>query len=132
MEMLLRNQFVEICHDEPNGWLHMNWKGYQIDESIKEGCNRLLDFMTERQTFKVLNDNTHTQGIWLGVSSWLAFDALPRARQIGMRSFAHVYGPSRMSRISANAALILLRSDTPDVRAFEDIEDAKAWLRSLS
>lgn len=132
MAILLRNQFLEISHDKGNEWLYMNWKGYQIDESIKEDCNRAVELRKEYQVFKILNDNTYTQGIWLGVSRWLASDALPRARRAGMTSFAHVHGPSRMSRISAEAALFLLSSDTSDIKAFDDIETAKAWLRGRS
>lgn len=130
MVMLLQNQFLEISLDEKNEWLYMDWKGYQIDESIKEGCNRAIELMSKHKIFKVLNDNTHTQGIWLGVSRWLVFEALSRARQAGMKSFAHVYGPSRMSRISAEAALFLLSPAVSDIKAFDDIGAAKTWLRS--
>jgi hypothetical protein len=49
-----------------------------------------------------------------------------------MKAFAHVYGPSRMSRISAEAALFLLSSATHDIKAFDEFDAAKAWLRVRS
>lgn len=130
--VLFENQFLDISHDRGNDWLHVNWKGYQINESIKEGCNRLVELMDEYRVFRVLNDNTHTKGIWLGVAHWLVWNALPRARKAGLQSFAHVYGPSQMSRISADAALALLGTDTLNIRAFDDIESARSWLKRAS
>jgi hypothetical protein len=45
-----------------------------------------------------------------------------------MTHLAHVFGPSRHSRISAEAALLLLRARAADIKTFEDIEEAKACL----
>ena len=129
---LFQDDFFEIEHDDENCWLHVNWKGYQTDRSIKDGINCLIDLIAEHRVFNVLNDNTNILGIWMGVASWLIFDALPRAKKAGMRSFAHVYGPSRFSRISADAALLLLNRLPTDIKAFEDIHAAKDWLRSRS
>ena len=129
---LFHDDFFEIDHDDENRCLHVNWKGYQTDNSVKDGVNCLIDLMTKHQVFSVLNDNTNTLGIWIGVAGWLVFDALPRARKAGMTSFAHVYGPSRFSRVSADAALLLLNRSAPDIRTFEDTQAAKTWLRSRS
>lgn len=126
---LFQDDFVEIACDDEAGYIHLNWKGYQTDKSVKDGINFLIDSMTRYQVFKVLNDNGNTLGIWIGVASWLIFDALPRARKAGMTSFAHVYGTSRLSRISADAALLLLTPSTADIKAFDDIQAAKNWLR---
>lgn len=34
------------------------------------------------------------------IAIWLIDDALPRARKAGPKSFSHVHGPSRFSRIT--------------------------------
>lgn len=123
-------RFLEIQYDEENGWLYLNWKGYQTDDTVKQGINKLIDLLVEYKVGKVLNDNSNTLGIWLGVAGWLVFDALPRARDAGMTSFAHVFGVSRFSKVSAEAALRLLNSTTQDIKTFNDVEAAKEWLRS--
>lgn len=127
---LLEEDFVDIAYDGEVHCLYANWKGYQTDTSVKTGVNCLIDLMRERQVFKILNDNTNTLGIWTGVASWLAFDAFPRAQHGGMQSLAHVYGPSRFSRISFDAALLLLNFSSKDIKAFDDVASAKAWLKS--
>lgn len=88
--------------------------------------------MTEHRIYKVLNGNTNIVGIWTGVANWLVFDALSRARWAGMTSFAHAFGPSRFSRISAEAALLLLSPVVTDIKAFDEIGAAKDWLRRRS
>lgn len=128
LTMLVPDRFLDISYDEENGLLYLDWKGYQTDKSIKEGCERILELMVRYQAFKLLNDNTHILGIWTGVAKWLIFDALPRARQAGMTHLAHVYGPSRLARISAETALFLLDSNASDIKTFDDLEEARAWL----
>jgi hypothetical protein len=129
VDNLYGEHFLDMVYDEENAWLYANWKGYQTDKSVKEGINRMIRMLEEHQASRVLNDNSNTLGIWMGVATWLIYDALPRARKAGLKSFAHVYGPSRFSRISAEGALLLLSPAQVDIKAFEDIESAKSWLR---
>lgn len=49
-----------------------------------------------------------------------------------MTSFAHVFGPSRLSRISAAAALFLPGSKASGIKAFDEMGEALAWLKSRS
>jgi hypothetical protein len=132
LSVLFSNDFIDISLDARNAWLYLDWKGYQTDESIKTACNKAIELLAEHGVSKILNDNAKVLGIWTGVAKWLAFDALPRARQAGMSRFAHVYGPSRLARVSAEAALILLSSRLKDIKTFDDIEQAKAWLNMRS
>jgi hypothetical protein len=130
VKTLVQDDFFEIDYDDEYCCLHVDWKGYQTDKSVKDGVNCFINLMSEHQVFKVLNDNTNILGIWMGVAGWLVFDALPRAKKAGMTSFAHVYGTSRFSRVSADAAIALLHSARTDIKAFENLQAAKDWLRS--
>lgn len=107
-----------------------DWKGYQTDASIREGCERTLELMVQYQAYKLLNDNSNVLGIWTGVSRWLIFDALPKARKAGRTRFADVYGPSRLSRISAEAALLLPGPKAVDIKSFDNMDAATVWLIS--
>jgi hypothetical protein len=127
---VFQEEFLEIAFDSQNRWLYADWKGYQTEQSIKAGIDALIRQLPEYGVHKILNDNTHTLGIWLSVANWLVFDALPRARAAGLKHFAHVHGPSRFSRISAEAALLLLRPAAQDIKAFDGLEPAMEWLNS--
>jgi hypothetical protein len=130
VKTLFKDDFLKIELDEKTGFLYADWTGYQTDTSVKSGTNCLIDLMTEHKVSKILNDNTNILGIWMTVATWLVFDALPRARKAGMTSLAHVYGPSRFSRISFEAALTLLNSSAIGIQTFDDVESARQWLKS--
>ena len=120
--------FVDISYDRSNHWIDANWKGYQSDASVKEGCELLLEAMTTYQVAKVLNDNRQVQGIWTGVADWLARDWFPRMRTAGMKKFALIYSPSRFSQLSADAAMLLFDPDGQDVAGFYSENTALTWL----
>jgi hypothetical protein len=130
--LLFHESFLDIILDEETPCLHLDWKGYQTDASIKTGCEQLLVFMKAHQTYKILNDNTHALGIWISVTKWLVFDFRPRAMEAGLQCCAHVYGPSRLAQISAEAARMLLEPFTEEIKGFTNIADAKAWLRNYA
>jgi hypothetical protein len=43
--VLYSDRFLDILHDEENALLHLDWKGYQTDGSIKEGGERASELM---------------------------------------------------------------------------------------
>jgi hypothetical protein len=131
-ELLFQESFLDILLDDEMPLLHMNWKGYQSDVSIMTGSERLLELMQQKHVYKVLNDNTNSLGIWLGMVNWLVFNFRPRVMAAGLQCCAHVYGPSRLSRISAEAAEALLGPYTRQIKGFSTVEEAKAWLRDFS
>lgn len=120
--------FVEISFDTNNNWLHANWNGYQSDASVKEGCELILEALTRFNVSKVLNDNRQVLGIWTGVADWLARNWFPRMRAAGMKRFALIYSPSRMSQVSADAAMLLYDPDGRDVVGFYSESAAIGWL----
>jgi hypothetical protein len=128
LTQLSSEPYLDIYFDQQHGWLYLDWKGYQSNASVKQGCERALELFVERKLSKVLNDNTHTLGIWIGAAPWLIFSLLPRARKAGLKWCAHVYGPSRLSRISADAALGLQNPNTADMKGFDSRFEAEAWL----
>ncbi len=129
--LLFDETFLDISFDPERLWIHLNWKGYQTDASVKAGCEHLLELMVEHHLYKVLNDNTNALGIWIGTAPWLAFNYFPRIRRAGLTGCAHVYGPSRLSQISADAALKLLPTHTVNIQAFHEMDDARKWLSRL-
>jgi hypothetical protein len=128
LTLLFQESFLEIYLDEERSWLYLDWKGYQSNASVKAGCERALEALIANKLHKVLNDNTHTLGIWIGAAPWLIFNLLPRARKAGLKWCAHIYGPSRLSRISADTALGLQKPETADMKGFDRKTDGEAWL----
>lgn len=125
---LYRESFLTISHDSEAAVLHADWKGYQSVDSIKQGCEGMLELMVRHQAFRILNDNTHVVGIWRFAAEWMAGDWFPRMKQAGMEQFAWIYSPTKLSQVSTDETLSLMDPDSFNVRIFNDVAGATAWL----
>lgn len=129
-ELVRQAAGLDLWLDAENHWLHAEWKGQHNNASVQDGINGLIELVIAHGVAKVVNDNTNMFGVWVSTAGWLVQDALPRLRHAGMRSFAHVFGKSYVTRVSAEAALYLLGPDDADIKAFGEMDSALDWLRS--
>ena len=127
-EFLFKNSSIQISYNTTEYWIYANWTGFQTTRSVKEGCEKILQVLTDESCHKVLNDNTYVEGIWSGAAAWVGNDWFPRMSLAGLHYFAWVYSPSVFSQLSTDKALNHTKEGF--VRTFYDIEEAKNWLRS--
>lgn len=128
--ILFQDTSITIAFDEVLCCIHANWTGYQTLCSVQEGCERILEGMTQHDCDKVLNDNTNVQGIWSSAAEWVGTDWFPRMRQAGMKAFAWVYSPSMFSRLSTDKSL-RFTYDTNGIEVFDNIHEARKWLEAI-
>lgn len=126
--LIFAESFLDIWHDEKQGWLHLDWKGVQNQTSVRTGAEQTLDRMHTLGICKVLNDNTNTIGSWLEAAPWVVFNLLPRAKKAGLQRAAHVYGRDKLTKLSAEALKLLCDPSTENIRVFNNLLDAKIWL----
>lgn len=127
---LHRDTFITIQYDDTLLCIYADWIGYQTKQTVQEGCELILELMVEKGCHKVLNDNTHVDGIWSAASEWVGADWFPRMRQNGMKAFAWVYSPSAFSRLSADKSL-RFTYDMNGIETFYKKEEAEAWLATF-
>ncbi|MFC6998245.1 hypothetical protein [Rufibacter roseus] len=125
--ILYQDTHITITYVETIDCIYADWTGYQTKQSVQEGCERILDELSERECRKVLNDNTNVEGIWSSAAEWVGVDWLPRMRQAGMDYFAWVYSPSAFSRLSADKSLRFTH-DMRGIEVFDSVADAENWL----
>jgi hypothetical protein len=125
---LYQEDFLDIAYDPATLLLYADWKGYQSVDAVKRGCERMLALMVQYDAYRVLNDNTHVKGIWIGAAEWAATNWFPRMKQAGMKRFAWVYSPSRFSRVSTDTTLSLVNAEATGIKMFNDKIEAVAWL----
>lgn len=128
LQKIYHCDFVEVSFDSSNQWIYADWKGYQSDASVKEGCELILEALIQFNVSRVLNDNRRILGIWTGVAEWMACNWYPRMHKAGMKKFALVYSPSRLSQVSADAAMHLFDSEGHTVTGFFEENAAVSWL----
>jgi hypothetical protein len=125
---LEREQYFCIYYDTDEAWLYVDWTGYQTSASVMRGCNHMVDWLVHYQTDAVLNDNTCVLGIWSGAAEWGATDWFPRMKAAGMKHFAWVSSPSRLSQVSTDATLSQMDAEPFGVKVFNTIAEARDWL----
>ncbi|HEX2204457.1 MAG TPA: STAS/SEC14 domain-containing protein [Longimicrobium sp.] len=128
---LFRAPFIAIGLDAAEGWLHVEWEGYQTVGTVQQGCERVLALLAQHGVAKVLNDNTEVLGGWSEAAEWLVDDWYPRMRAAGLRCFAWVYSPSRLSQLSADETMARL-GEASGVQVFAYADEARRWLRSCA
>ncbi|MBC7829544.1 MAG: hypothetical protein H7122_17500 [Chitinophagaceae bacterium] len=119
--------FVTIEYNDQCEWLYADWKGYQTEYSVKEGCEKMLEASKLFNCSKILNDNTNTVGIWTPAFKWMGTNWLPSMAEAGVKFFALVYSSSDMSRLSAGGVVGATGSSNI-VQTFENLESAETWL----
>lgn len=129
LQNLWRTTFIDISYATDEQWLHVTWKGYQSVDSVKQGCERILELLIQTGAHKVLNDNTRVLGTWAGAATWGATDWFPRLQQAGMRWFAWVSSPSLFSQVSIETTLAHMDATSFGINVFPDVTAATAWLR---
>lgn len=128
--LLYESETLCIYFDFADDWLYADWNGRQTVESVKDGCEQILQFLKAERTHKLLNDNTNVTNIWSDSAEWVATDFGPRCASSGLEYVAWVYSPDHFSRLSADEVMEHHISSTVTI-AFDNVEEAKDWLRSV-
>lgn len=128
-EILYRESYIVIEYNDHDNWLYVNWRGYINFDTVKAGCEKILQLMKETKCYRILNDNSNVEGIWSGASIWVGQDWFPRMRAAGLECFAWVYSASTLSRLSMDKS-IRNTADKTCIKTFENVVAAEDWLRT--
>jgi PAS domain S-box-containing protein len=107
------------------------WDGFQSLHSIKTGCLKLLNVVTEQGAKYIFNDNTDVIGTWNEAVDWVAAEFFPMLQNAGVTHIAWVYSPSTFSRLSADMTIANINMDIV-VKTFDDAAKARRWLKQIS
>ena len=124
--------FIEISHDPATSILYVDWKGYQSEDSIKQGCREILACMVRHGCYLVLNDNTRVKGIWNFAALWVGAEWFPKMRSAGLKKFAWIYSPAKLSQVSTDESLSHLPNSDIPIHTFHDLNEGLAWLQLSS
>ena len=121
--------YLTIEFEEANNWVYNNWFGVLPTDKVIQGCQATIDYLREHLCPNMLNDNRAVIGSWSAANEWIATTWVPQVLRLGLKKFAHVVSPGIFGQ--ASAAEMVTRVGTQlEMRLFEDIDLAKAWLRT--
>lgn len=122
--------FLTIEFDAANNWVYTSWRGVLPTERVIQGCQATIDFLQETPCIHILNDNREVIGSWSAANEWIAQNWMPQVLAMGLRRFAHVVSPDIFGQASA-VELVTRIGTSLEMRLFQDIELAKAWLHEV-
>ncbi len=121
---------LTLSFDEQGDFIYANWKGFQTLDNVKFGCEKMLEFLKQKNTSRVLNDNGLVTGPWQGAAEWGAKEWFPRMFAASLTHFAWIQSTSVFSQLSAEKTLSETDESwkTQGIRAFDDPELARKWV----
>jgi PAS domain S-box-containing protein len=122
---------LEIKYSKSQKYVFVKWSGFHSLHSIKTGCLKLLNSVSEKKAKYILNNNEDVIGTWSEAADWVAAEYFPMLQQTGVTHVAWVYSPSTFSRLSADMTIANIKTAII-VRTFDDVDTAKKWLTEIS
>lgn len=121
---------ITIHYNAVDEILYADWTGDQNKESVQDGCEKMLQYLSMYKCSKVLNDNTNVTSIWSDASAWVATDWFPRMAAAGCKFFAWVYSPNIYSKLSTDEVLKFGTRNVITI-TFQSKDTAAAWLKVM-
>lgn len=122
--------FLSISVDSTNRWVHTDWVGYLTEENIRAGALAYTQVVNEIGFSCVLNDTSQVVGSWSHSLDWVINEWSPQAADAGIKYFALITTPESFAE--GSAAKFYANIKAFQVKVFEDINKAKAWLQQYS
>ena len=117
--------FYSISYNPADNYLFVDWTGFQTQESVRKGTEKIFDTLKTLGLTKLLNDNTNCKGLWN--KNWLISDWCPVAQKAGLKKCAWVL--SKEFLCSNEAVLAISRGSLNSlIKTFPDVASAKNWL----
>ncbi|MHC2991005.1 hypothetical protein OB13_05185 [Pontibacter sp. HJ8] len=132
MEQSLTNAFgsvyLTIELDTLNRWVYVNWIGYPTEENMKTGVSAYTEVLTNIDYSSILLDTRLMIGTWEHSLNWMLYDWAPEAASAGLEYYAMVVQPETFAEATADD--FLSKVTAFEAQVFEDMEEAKDWLRT--
>lgn len=122
--------FLTATRDRANGWIHAQWSGIQTMETIQTGGLAYIKMLEQEPCLKLLNDHRELVGRFTDANQWIAEVWTPLIMQAGLRYFAQVLAPGVFGQMSMQD-LHLRISDQFEIKMFDQLAEAEAWLNSV-
>ncbi|MGZ5243254.1 MAG: hypothetical protein ACXWEY_15090 [Bacteroidia bacterium] len=127
--LLFQNiNYIIECNAIDN-WIKIIWGEQQSLDSIKYGYEKVLQYLYEQSSPRLLDDQSKVKNLLSESLDWLATDWYPRAERRGLKFHAMVYTRNNFSHLSAEKLKKTLSNSI--IQGFEDINVAKKWLSDL-
>ncbi|MEO6540570.1 MAG: STAS/SEC14 domain-containing protein [Ferruginibacter sp.] len=109
----------------------MEWDGYATSNQFKEGTELMLNTLIKNNCIKVLADIKDMVLIGMEDQQWLDQHFLPRAIEFGFKALAIIKPEHYFNKVAVESISYKVDKDKLAINFFDNVEEAKAWLRSI-
>lgn len=118
----------KINFNPAEGYLYVDWTGFQNIDTVQDGCMAILEALKENQAVKVVNDNTHVLGSWSEAAEWVGEIWFPIMESAGLRYFAWIYSPAAFSKLAVHKS-VAINQGKVEVKLFTELSSATQWIK---
>jgi hypothetical protein len=127
-ENLSDNPICTVTRDDDVPCIFVNWKGYATSAQIRFVHECLVGLIGRHGVSKILGDDTALVSIDNEDQEWIIWDWIPRAIAAGLRVVASKKPNGFFGRMSVDRIQAVI-SPKLRIRSFDNLSDARAWLR---
>ena len=120
----------EMSYDAGENWIYAKWEGFANLDAIKSWGESYINMLDETKCPYFLNDDSKSTGPWTNALEWIQSYLIPNAIEGGVRYYAHVVSESAFAALSAQELNSRI-ADILEIGSFNNIEDAKKWLKEM-
>lgn len=119
---------LRIYYNEKANCIITRSIGFVYDTELKTFLNKIIFFLKEKNTNKLIVDLTYRQTYTIEDQEWIDKDWFPRALQAGLTYFGYVMPDDLFMQLSADEILVK-RKGTVDVIPFGNLDKAIEWIK---
>lgn len=128
---LYNKEFCTIYFNYNFKFINIIWKGFPRSNDFREACNKVIDFMSEYKTGKLLTDNRDAKIFSVEDQKWLNSEWLPNAIEAGYYCSATLINNDIFVKTAIKN--ITNKRDKTHVKTkiFTNHDEAVEWLKSI-
>jgi hypothetical protein len=130
LKSLRNNPICSVEVDATIPCIVVAWKRYATSAQLRFVHESLLRLLQKHRIGKILGDDSALPTIHVDDQAWIVESWMPRAQAAGLRAVAAKHSESYFGKLALERIRSASLSSLP-IRPFDDIEDARSWLRSL-
>ena len=131
-KVYLDTPYILIRWDGDGPWVYVKWRAWANSAEYRAAQEIVLDALRENHGARNLIDSTDRKVFSDEDQRWLLDDWMPRATAVGRRWTAIVLPNSALGRTIAENLDKHPQSKAINVKLFETVDDAAAWLSTVN
>lgn len=127
---LYNKDFCKIYYHNHKNYLNIRWFGFPRSLDFREACMKVIDFINNYNTGKLLTDNRNAKVFSVDDQKWLNIEWLPEALKAGYYCSATLINDDVFVKTAIKNITNNRKQNNIKTKIFTDEDEALTWLSS--